>query len=126
VPGGARAAGLAERVEDLDGAETSSGAAEGARAPVGVGVTTEILWDALKRIKPRIVKKMIKAPPAESRAYSRSLQRSSQRADSLPVLSCGEGGNQGGFTPSPYANAHANQGWLLVRRVGILRQAPAD
>ena len=25
-----------------------------------------------------------------------------------------EGGNTGGFTPSPYANAHANQGWFGV------------
>jgi maltoporin len=28
-----------------------------------------------------------------------------------------EGGNQGGFTPSPYANAHANQGWLIGTQV---------
>jgi maltoporin len=28
-----------------------------------------------------------------------------------------EGGNNGGFTPSPYANAHANQGWLIGTQV---------
>jgi maltoporin len=28
-----------------------------------------------------------------------------------------EGGNTGGFTPSPYANAHANQGWLIGTQV---------
>jgi maltoporin len=28
-----------------------------------------------------------------------------------------EGGNLGGFTPSPYANAHANQGWLFGTQV---------
>ena len=28
-----------------------------------------------------------------------------------------EGGNGGGFTPSPYANAHANQGWLIGTQV---------
>jgi maltoporin len=28
-----------------------------------------------------------------------------------------EGGNTGGFTPSPYANAHANQGWLFGTQV---------
>jgi maltoporin len=28
-----------------------------------------------------------------------------------------EGGNTGGFTPSPYSNAHANQGWLLGTQV---------
>jgi maltoporin len=28
-----------------------------------------------------------------------------------------EGGNQGGFTPSPYANAHANQGWIIGTQV---------
>jgi maltoporin len=28
-----------------------------------------------------------------------------------------EGGNQGGFTPAPYANAHANQGWLIGTQV---------
>jgi maltoporin len=28
-----------------------------------------------------------------------------------------EGGNTGGFTPAPYANAHANQGWLIGTQV---------
>jgi maltoporin len=28
-----------------------------------------------------------------------------------------EGGNTGGFTPSPYANSHANQGWLIGTQV---------
>jgi maltoporin len=28
-----------------------------------------------------------------------------------------EGGNTGGFTPSPYANGHANQGWLIGTQV---------
>ena len=28
-----------------------------------------------------------------------------------------EGGNTGGFTPSPYANAHANQGWIIGTQV---------
>jgi LamB porin len=28
-----------------------------------------------------------------------------------------ENGNPGGFTPSPYANAHANQGWLFGTQV---------
>jgi maltoporin len=29
----------------------------------------------------------------------------------------GEGGQTGGFTPSPYANGHANQGWLIGTQV---------
>jgi hypothetical protein len=28
-----------------------------------------------------------------------------------------EGGNNGGWTPSPYANGHANQGWLIGTQV---------
>jgi maltoporin len=43
-----------------------------------------------------------------------SIWDNSLKGSTTPI---GEGGQTGGFTPSPYANAHANQGWLLGTQV---------
>src|SRR3984893_11760801 len=43
-----------------------------------------------------------------------ALWSDSLKGSTTPI---GEGGQTGGFTPSPYANAHANQGWLFGTQV---------
>ena len=43
-----------------------------------------------------------------------ALWSDSLKGSTTPI---GEGGQTGGFTPSPYANAHANQGWLFRTQV---------